>query len=78
MHAVVYYKTTSLVTMLVNPFGLVGIDRLVPRQVTHANSRSWLRDTLKRKLVDFASNWRFLYLPGACLPFSRVNPAQVF
>ena len=35
--------------------------------ITHA--RSWLRDTLKRKLVDFASNRRFFYLPGACLPF---------
>jgi len=25
---------------------------------------------LKRKLVDFSSNRRFFYLPGACLPFS--------
>jgi len=33
------------------------------------HDRSWLRDTLKRKLVDFASNRRFFYLPGACLPF---------
>jgi len=32
-------------------------------------SRSWLQDTLQRKLVDFAWNRRFFYLPGACLPF---------
>ena len=31
--------------------------------------RSWLQDTVKRKLVDFAWNWRFFYLPGARLPF---------
>jgi len=31
--------------------------------------RSWLQDTLKRKLVDSAWNRRFFYLPGACLPF---------
>jgi len=31
--------------------------------------RSWLQDTLKRKLVDFAWNRRFFYLPGACSPF---------
>jgi len=30
---------------------------------------SWLQDTVKRKLVDFAWNRRFFYLPGACLPF---------
>jgi len=30
---------------------------------------SWLQDTLKRKLVDFAYNRRFFYLPGACSPF---------
>jgi len=33
------------------------------------SSRSWLQDTLKRKLVDFAWNRRFFYLPGACSPF---------
>ena len=31
--------------------------------------RSWLQDTVKRKLVDFALNRRFFYLPGACSPF---------
>jgi len=31
--------------------------------------RSWLQDTLRRKLVDFAWNRRFFYLPGACSPF---------
>jgi len=29
----------------------------------------WPQDTLKRKLVDFAWNRRFYYLPGAYLPF---------
>jgi len=33
------------------------------------SSCSWLQDTLKRKLVDFAWNRRFFYLPGACSPF---------
>jgi len=33
---------------------------------------------LKRKLVDFAWNWRFFYLPGAFFPFFRVNPAKSF
>jgi len=32
-------------------------------------ARSWLQDPLKRKLVDFAWNRRFFYLPGACSPF---------
>jgi len=32
-------------------------------------TRSWLQHTLKRKLVDFAWNRRFFYLPGACSPF---------
>ena len=27
---------------------------------------SWLKDSVKRKLVDFAWNRRFFYLPGAC------------
>jgi len=40
--------------------------------------RSWLQDTLKRKLVDFAWNRRFFYLPDKCLPFFRVNPAKSF
>jgi len=40
--------------------------------------RSWLQDTLKRKLVDFAWNRRFFYLPGACSPFFRVNSASSF
>jgi len=31
--------------------------------------RSWLQNTLKRKVVDFAWNRRFFYLPGACLHF---------
>jgi len=31
--------------------------------------RSWLHDTVKRKLVDFAWNRRLFYLPGACSPF---------
>jgi len=31
--------------------------------------RSWLQDTFKRKLVDFAWNRRFFYLPGACSHF---------
>jgi len=31
-------------------------------------ARSWLQDTVKRKLIDFAWNRRFFYLPGACLP----------
>ena len=35
-----------------------------------SRARSWLQDTLKRKLVDFAWNRRFFYLPGACSPFS--------
>jgi len=32
-------------------------------------ARSWLQDTVKRKLVDFAWNRRIFYLPGACSPF---------
>ena len=32
-------KTTSLVTWPVNPFGLVRMNRLVSRQVTHVTSR---------------------------------------
>jgi len=40
-----------------------------------SSCRNWLQDTLKRKLVDFAWNRRFFYLPGACLPFFRVNLA---
>jgi len=40
-----------------------------PWDVVSATSRSWLRDTLKRKLVDFAWNRRFFYFPGACSPF---------
>jgi len=32
-------------------------------------TRSWPQDTLKRKLVDFAWNRQFFYLPGACSPF---------
>ena len=32
-------KTMCLVTWLVNPFGLIGINRLVTRQLTHATSR---------------------------------------
>jgi len=45
------------------------------------NGRSWLQDTVKRKVVDFVWNRRFFYLPGACLPFfgqtrlnSSINP----
>ena len=34
-----HYKTTCLVTWLVKPFGLVSINRLVTRQVTHVTSR---------------------------------------
>ena len=30
---------------------------------------SWLQDTLKRKLVDFAWHRRVFDLPGACSPF---------
>ena len=33
-------------------------------------ARSWLHDTLKRKLVDFAWIRRFFYLPSACSLFS--------
>jgi len=40
--------------------------------------RSWLQDTLKRKLVDFAWNRRFFYLPGACSLFGGGNPAKSF
>jgi len=38
--------------------------------------RSWLQDTLNSKLVDFAWNRRFFYLPGACSPsfgLTRLN-----
>jgi len=42
------------------------------------DNRSWLQDTLKRKLVDFAWIRRFFYLPGACSFFFRVNPAKSF
>jgi len=41
------------------------------------SSRSWLQDTVKRRLVDFAWNRRFFYLPGACSLF-RVYPAERF
>ena len=34
-----YCKTTSLVTWLVNPFGLVSMNPLVTRQVTHGTGR---------------------------------------
>jgi len=30
---------------------------------------SWLQDTVKRKLVNFAWKLRFFHLPGACSPF---------
>jgi len=46
------------------------------KQVEVTQRLSWLQDTVKRKLVDFAWNRRFLYLPGACLPFfgeTRLN-----
>jgi len=36
---VYHCKTTSLVTWLVNPSGLVSISKLVTRQVTHVTSR---------------------------------------
>jgi len=39
--------------------------------------RSWLQDTVKTKLVDFAWNRRFFYLPGACLPFFGQTRLQV-
>jgi len=39
---------------------------------------SWLQDTLKRKLVDFAWNRRFFYFTRRVLAFFRVNPAKSF
>jgi len=36
------------------------------RSRARTTHRSWLHDTLKRKLVDFAWIRRFFYLPGAC------------
>jgi len=47
--------------------------RPVPTDAKHVFVRGLtpgLHDTLKRKLVDFAWNRRFFYLPGACSPFS--------
>ena len=40
--------------------------------------RSWLQDTLKRKLVDFAWNRRFFLFIWRVLAFFRVNPAKSF
>jgi len=40
-------------------------------------SRSWLQDTSNRKLVDFAWNRRFFYLPGACSPLFRSTRLKV-
>jgi len=40
--------------------------------------RSWLQDTLKRKLVDFAWNRRFFLFTRRVLAFFRVNPAKSF
>jgi len=42
---------------------------LVKANAGGARRRNWLQNTVKRKLVDFAWNRRFLYLPGVCLPF---------
>jgi len=39
--------------------------------------RSWLQDTLKRKLVDFAWNRRFFLFNRRVLAFFRVNPLKV-
>jgi len=41
-------------------------------------NRSWLQDTLKRKLVDFAWNRRFFLFTRRVLAFFRVNPAKSF
>ena len=38
--------------------------------------RSWLQDTVKRKLVDFAWNRRFFLFTRRVLAFFRVNPAK--
>jgi len=42
-----------------------------------ARGRSWLQDTVKRKLADFAWNRRFFFA-GRVLAFFRVNPAKRF
>jgi len=42
-----------------------------------ASARSWLQDTLKRKLVDFTWNRRFFFTRRV-LAFFRVNPAKSF
>jgi len=57
-------------------FALLRLD--VTEQFDHVFwLRSWLQDTLKRKLVDFAWNRRFYYLPGACLPFFGLTRLKV-
>jgi len=41
-------------------------------------ARSWLQDTLKRKLVDFAWIRRLFLFTRRVLAFFRVNPAESF
>jgi len=54
----------------VNPaLGLWFPTRLLGMGRVGGGGRSWLHNTFKRKLVDFAWNRRFFYLPGACLSF---------
>jgi len=48
----------------------------VSHQISASSARSWLQDTLKRKLFNSAWNRRYFYLPGACSPFfgsTRLN-----
>jgi len=40
-------------------------------------ARTWLQDILKRKLVNFAWNRRFFYIPGACSPFFESTRLKV-
>jgi len=78
-------QTLAQVPEFTSPLGLMMIWRKRERkQWEDEGRRSWrLRvvvgcKILKRKLVDFAWNRRFFYLPGACLPFLGVNPAKSF
>jgi len=67
----------------VNPPELLPAERESPATNDEPDSRSWLQDTLKRKLVDFAWNWRFFYLAARASlcsghPATSFNQAHFF
>jgi len=54
------------------------INEVPPHSGEPESFSSWLQDTLKRKLVDFAWNRRFFLFTRRVLTFFRVNPAKSF